>query len=167
VSAHTDFLRILTNIKDALTDVEGECALDPQPCRAGVYPAGEVPLDACGTSCDDAEGMLWVNLQPTALPNAGVNEGCVRIRVTGQIGVTRCSAAPGRDGIPDVGAIEGNAVQQALDADAIANAVLCCPAIEQADRWKLSLLSWTPIDNQGTCYGGFWTVMGAYDVCCG
>lgn len=167
MSAHTDFLRILTNIKDALTNVEGGCALEPQPCRIGVYPAGEVPLDACGTTCDGAEGMLWVNLQPTTSPNAGADPGCQRLMVTGQIGVARCSAKPGRDGVPDVGAIEANAVQQALDADAIASAVLCCAEIEQADRWKLSLTTWTPVDNQGICYGGFWTITGAYDVCCG
>lgn len=167
MNPHSHFLGVLTRVKDVLTNAEtGECALEPAVCRAGVYPAGEVPLDACGSDCAGAEGMLWVNLQPTASPNANVSDRCQRLILSGQIGVARCSAPAGRDGLPDVGAIEANAVQQALDADTIANAVVCCGEIADADLLVLSLSSWTPVDNGGTCYGGYWTVTGTYDLCC-
>lgn len=166
MNPHSHFLGVLARIKDVLTTPESGCALEPQPCRKGVYPAGEVPMEACGSDCAGAEGMLWVNLQSTASPNAAVNDRCQRLILSGQIGVTRCSAPMGRDGLPDVGAIEANAVQQALDADAIANAVACCPELDDADRMILSLSSWTPVDNQGACYGGYWTVTGTYDLCC-
>lgn len=165
-NAHTDFVRILTEIKNTLTNVGDECALEPQPCRAGVYPAGEVPLDACGESCDGAEGMLWVNMQATANPRPGDSPSCIRIVLTGQVGVARCAAAPTRSGAPSVGAIEANAVQQGLDADKLLNAIVCCANLTDNDRMRLQVGAWTPIDNQGGCYGGFWTVSAVYDICC-
>lgn len=165
-NAHSHFLTQLIAIRDVLASDTSGCALAPQPCRVAAYPAGEVPLDACGGDCSGGEGMLWVNLQPTTTVDSG-QPGCSRLLVTGQIGITRCSAPAGSDGLPDVGAIEANATQQGLDADAIADAVLCCEDVPAEARASVNLVGWTPIDNQGACYGGFWTVRGVYDVCCG
>lgn len=172
MNIHADFLNILTRVRDILADDTGGCALEPLPCRVATYPAGEVPFDACGDGdCGNGrEGQLWVALQPTPAPatQGAAGAGCARFTLTGQIGITRCAAPPTSDlQPPEPGAVEANAVQQVLDADRIADALLCCPELDREDRARIAVGGWQPIDTQGGCYGGFWTVTAVYDVCCG
>lgn len=149
-------------------DTPDNCRLDPPPCRVALYPGAEVAWDVCEAT-DVANGQLWAALQP--LNNISTRAGkCARMVWTAQIGITRCAAGPDNSGNPPpVEEVTADAIQQALDADTIASLIHCCLPADDSPlqlHEDVELVSWTPLTPQGGCVGGFWTVRGAYYLCC-
>jgi hypothetical protein len=162
-------LGTLERVLEVLTtpEVSGGCPLDIEPCRISLYPGGEVAFDACGDSCSGGEGQLWANLQPSSISIDSATGKCQVIRYTAEIGITRCAAPMGKNGEPpSVDAVAADAWKQALDADQILSAITCCDALNLNERDKLIPVSWRPVDNQGGCVGGIWTINGALSMCC-
>lgn len=159
----------LGQILEALTTPEasGGCPLDLQPCRVSLYPGGAVAFDSCesGECGDGSEGQLWANLQPFTVVG---DRTCRTIRFTAEIGITRCAPKPtDSQPIPSVDDVAAAAWQQGIDADQILNALICCEFGDpNSGRDKLEVTGWRPIDEQGGCVGGIWSVSGVLEVCC-
>lgn len=165
-------IELLSDILELLAGNEESDAPCPLPpfCRVAVYPGQDVPWDSCGTGdCNEADGQLWAALQPlTRIPSSDAgNGGCQAFRFTAQIGAVRCAAKMSDDGQPPpVEAVQQDAIRQAIDADGIRYAIMCCP--ERPQRLKdagIVLDSWTPL-GPNDCVGGAWTISGRIDVCC-
>lgn len=160
---------VLDRLRDALDLLaEGDCAVSPATCRTAVYFGGEVPWDECGTGCAGGKnGMLWAKL--VSITPRGSNRGgkCAEYAWTAEFGIVRCVAGMGKDGSPPKpAAVEADAYQQARDADAIFNGLVCCPSPDSPLR-DVSLTSWSPLGPNGNCAGGAWLAEGALSVCCG
>lgn len=156
---------VLSLILTTLT--EGDCALDLLPCRTALYLGGEVPWDNCETG-RGTNGQLWANLI-NITPTAGGSDAgaCPSYNWSAELGIVRCIASLSDDGsFPAVSAIEADSTRQAQDADAIFNALRCCPTRPEALR-DVALSSWVPLGPNGKCAGGAWTARGSLDVCCG
>lgn len=163
-----EILNELDRILTALTTPEasGGCPLDPEPCRVALYPGGEVPFDSCEDSaCSDGNGQLWANLQGYVFTG---EYPCYTARFSAEIGITRCAAKPtASQPIPSVEEVQADTWQQALDTDAILNALVCCEFGDpDSEHDKLVVTGWRPIDPQGGCVGGIWTVTGTLQMCC-
>lgn len=164
-------VNLLSDILTLLTDEESpeSCEL-PCFCRVAVYPGGEVPWDSCETGglCGACEGQLWGAIGSITLIDTGIGTGCEAYTFTAQIGATRCAAKPKGDGKPpDVAAVQNDAIKQAIDAEGIRWAIMCCPTRPQRIKDAAIVLeSWLPLRSQGGCVGGEWTIRGRLDVCC-
>lgn len=165
----SDILELLTaDASGSDSDVVG-CPLPPF-CRVAVYPGLEVPWDSCGVSgCGESDGQLWGAIQGitrVASSDAG-NGGCGVWNFTAQIGAVRCAAKMGDDGQPpSVDAVQQDAIRQAIDADGIRYAIMCCAARpRRLIDAGIVLDSWVPLGPQD-CVGGAWTIRGRIDVCC-
>lgn len=162
-------LSALDSILESLVTeaASGGCPLDLPPCRVGLYPGGVVAFDSCESGdCSDGDGQLWANLQPFTVTGSAP---CYNARFTAEIGIVRCAKARPTESkpIPRIEDVLADAWQQALDADQILNALTCCTFGDpESGRDTLSVTGWRPIDNQGGCVGGIWTVSGTLQFCC-
>lgn len=156
-----DILVLLTNPESG-----AGCTIDPV-CRAGIYPGTEVPWDTCSeTECGEGSGQLWGVLRSiNPNPNNTPGSGCTLLDFTAAVGIVRCAAPMDGSRPPSIEAIEADAVQQALDADGIYRAIMCCE--ERSERVRdLTLSSWTALGPQGGCVGGEWAIRGQWHACC-
>lgn len=166
---------VLSTLRDALEllaggDETSTCRIVPEPCRVALYPSGNVPWDNCESGCNGAssDGQLWAAfIGVSAVGGEPGNGPCRRFTFTAEIGVVRCEKAKlGDDGqMPASALVEADSDQQAADADAISNALVCCDTRPESLR-DLELVSWAPRGPSGGCVGGVWTVRGVLDVCC-
>lgn len=141
-----------------------ECALeaiDPPVCRSFKNPGENAPYDSCETSPDGGDGQLWIahlgsqpgwpqqDIEPTTCATAWAEQI--------EVGIVRCAQSKIRDDgtppAPDL--VTADAEQQEDDRLAIRNAILCCSIVEGRD---LIVVGWEPIEPQGGCVGGTWTM---------
>lgn len=129
-------------------------------CRSFINPGGNAPHDVC-TAEDGKDGQLWVaNLSSSGgWPSVTSNPitCAVPFAEVIEIGIVRCTKSDLQDTefLPDPEDITADAIQQQKDKDALKAAILCCWEIDGKDM--LSPL-WEPIEPQGGCVGGTWTV---------
>lgn len=146
------------------------CAIDPAPCRYGLYPGFQVPWDSCGEGpCGDRNGQLWGVLQSmTPVSQGGLSgDPCTIFNWVGKVGIVRCVTGLDDAGEPpDMDSVTADAWQQALDADAIRSAIKCCP-LRSARVRDIVVSGWTALGPQGNCAGGEWELRGVYQLCCG
>jgi hypothetical protein len=144
-----------------------DCAvasLDPVPARAIVNP-GEVAWDEC------CEGQVWtrlVSIVPSGVPFPATDTaqqcGVLMWAATVGLGVLRCAAVQDDQGNPpSASAISATGLQQAMDAQALMDALSCCwPPLAQR---RAKIATWTPLGPAGGCVGGEWTVQVMVDNC--
>ena len=151
---------VLMRLQDVMAELTtGPLPLDPPVCRVGLVPRPVATADACGQTCDGtADGQLWASLASTQTED---NEQCLNHKATVHIGVWRCAAVVDDNGQPpEAAAVAADAVQQALDADAI-YAVLASDDFKHA----FDLVGWTPSEPEGACVGGYWTYTFSVGTC--
>ena len=137
-------------------------AIDPPVCRSFKNPGEGAPHDNCEKNkSTGADGQLWVAHlgstsgwpSPTGEPTVCSTPFSEHI----EIGITRCvlSKLTDQGKPPSEELITADFEQQEADRLAIRNAMLCCAAIEGKD---VIIEGWEPIDPQGGCVGGVWTL---------
>lgn len=143
-----------------------ECSLDgidPPVCRSFKNPGEGAPHDNCEKNrSTGADGQLWIAhlLSQAGWPSpTGEPTTCATpFTETIEIGIVRCAQGKVTDKgtPPPAELVTADAEQQESDRLAIRNAILCCSAIDAKD---LIIGDWVPIDPQGGCVGGVWTVL--------
>lgn len=144
-----------------------ECAedlLDPPTCRQFINPGGVAPFDSCertGSGDSIVDGQVWVGHissqagWPTPL---GLPMDCATAWTeTYQLGVVRCAQGKlqGNGQPPNPTDVTADAEQQELDRLALQTAFMCCLGIDLTD---LIVVDWSPVEPQGGCVGGQWTI---------
>lgn len=158
-------------VRDALLGLL-ECAeeqLERPVCRSFWNPGDTAPHDICEVSKEvvdgevvERDGQLWVgHLTDTAgWPTISSNPiTCATpFAVSIELGIVRCAKSKLKDVtyIPAANLITEDAEQQEEDRIALKNAILCCWGVSGKDMLPPI---WTPIDPQGGCVGGVWTVI--------
>lgn len=152
---------------DALTNLL-ECALEQLEtpvCRSFINPGANAPHDVCESVTDnegvDFNGQLWVAdinsvagwPSQTTLPITCAVPYADQI----EIGIVRCAQSVLDDVnlIPDADLLTADATQQQDDKDALKRAILCCWGVDGRD---MLAPFWEPIEPQGGCVGGTWTI---------
>ena len=148
--------------RDALSSLL-VCALEQLEipvCRSFVNPGANAPHDVCESS-NNGNGQLWVaNLGSTAgwptftsAPITCATPFADQI----ELGIVRCAEGVLQDVtlIPDASKVTNDAMQQQDDKMALKAAILCCWGIDGKDMLPPI---WEPIEPQGGCVGGIWTV---------
>lgn len=141
-----------------------EEALDPPTCRQFINPGGNAPFDSCETiTADDItyNGQVWVGHTgsqagwpfPLGEPLTCETPWAETI----EVGVVRCAMGKLTDqGTPPAPAdVTADAEQQEADRLALKAAILCCLNIDHKD---LIIVGWAPVEPQGGCVGGLWTI---------
>lgn len=150
-------------LADALDELL-ECSLagiDPPVCRSFKNPGEGAPHDSCEKGRDGSDGQLWVaHLGSTSGWPAPTGEPTVcsaPFTEHIEIGIVRCAQGKLSDkGTPPRAEdVTADADQQEDDRLAVRNAILCCSGIGNRD---MIIESWEPIDPQGGCVGGIWTL---------
>jgi hypothetical protein len=133
-------------------------------CRAFWNPGANAPHDSCGQTIVDGvvhDGQLWVAHLTSAAgwPSpTGDPITCVTpFSETVEIGIVRCARGVLQDDgqPPPASDVTADAQRQATDREALKQAILCCWGVEGRD---LLGLTWEPIEPQGGCVGGIWTL---------
>jgi hypothetical protein len=131
-------------------------------CRSFIHPGSNAPHDSCEES-NGSNGQLWVaNITSIAgwpAPTGNPITCATPFAETIELGITRCALGKLRDVSPFVPKPEdvtADAVQQQIDKLALKNAILCCWGVSGKD---LLPPIWEPIEPQGGCVGGTWTIV--------
>lgn len=129
---------------------------------AGIAPFADVSQHR--NQC--CEGLGWVRID-SFLPSSGTfpqqdetaqAKGTAAWALVLEMGVFRCAPTPGGDGIAS-GAQWENLVQQTMDdAAAMRRAICCLESTPGRKRQSVLPGTWTPLDVQGGCAGGYMTV---------
>lgn len=151
-------------VRDALEQLL-QCALDQLEtpvCRSFINPGGNAPHDNC-QKVGNSDGQLWVaNLNSYAGWPTQTSDPITCATPFGEVielGITRCALGKLRDVspfVPDQEDVTADALQQQTDKQALKNAILCCWGISGKD---LLPPLWEPIEPQGGCVGGTWTMI--------
>lgn len=125
-------------------------------CSCGVYPGGIPAFDGCDDCGNGVCGMGYVRIATAfpydIFPNPTLDPNCRReIAWQVEIGALRCMPTAHDGYALDQETLAEVWVGQMLDAQAIANAVMCC------DLPVVSLGAYVPVGPDGGCVGGFWT----------
>ncbi|MCA1806657.1 MAG: hypothetical protein LC687_02165 [Actinobacteria bacterium] len=148
--------------RDALESLL-ECAdeqLELPVCRSFVNPGSNAPHDVCSQT-DYGNGQLWVaNLGTSAgWPTIAGNPITCATPFAEEIelGIIRCAESVLEDDgdIPDAAALTADAMRQQDDKMALKTALLCCWGVDGKDMLPPI---WEPLEPQGGCVGGKWTV---------
>lgn len=144
-----------------------ECAieqLDVPACRSFINPGDSAAHDSCEKDPKTgADGQLWVaNLVGTAgwptLTSQPIT--CATpFAETIELGITRCAQGKLRDQapyLPKPEDVTADAIRQQIDKQNLKNAWQCCWGVSGKD---LLPPIWTPINPQGGCVGGVWTLI--------
>lgn len=133
-------------------------------CFSGVVPGGSVAYDYCtcgtGTACG---GMAWVRLgsffPSTDFPIPDTRATCAtKMAYRLEVGVVRCIPTLDSRGNPPTMDQQLRAFDlQMADMAAIRLAIACC--MRDFEDTDYILENYTPIENQGGCGGGFFTVL--------
>ena len=151
-------------VADALEELLA-CALaqlETPVCRSFINPGANAPHDACEKTAT-SDGQLWVaNITSSAGWPSFTSDPitcATPFAETIELGITRCAVGKLRDVAPFVPPPEdvtADAQQQQTDKLALKNAILCCWGISGKDMLPPI---WEPIEPQGGCVGGTWTVV--------
>jgi len=142
-----------------------ECAvtaIETPVCRSFINPGDGAAHDNCEKTAD-SNGQLWVgNLTDTAGWPALTSDPitcATPFAVSIELGIVRCAQGKLKDTppyIPDAELVTADAEQQQTDKQALKTAILCCWGVSGKD---LLPPIWTPINPQGGCVGGVWTII--------
>jgi hypothetical protein len=145
-----------------------ECAedqLERAVCRSFVNPGDDAPHDVCEVNTVNGvvhDGQLWVgHLTDTAGWPALTSDPitcATPFAVSIELGIVRCAQSKLTDVvlIPAAATLTADARQQEEDRQALKNAWQCCWGVSGKD---LLPPIWTPINPQGGCVGGVWTLI--------
>lgn len=136
--------------------------LETPTCRSFIFPGDNAVHDSCEKTAD-GDGQLWVaNITSAAGWPTTTSDPitcATPFAETIELGITRCQQGKLRDVspyVPDPALVTADAIQQQVDKLALKNAILCCWGVSGKD---LLPPIWEPINGQGGCVGGTWTVV--------
>lgn len=144
--------------------------IEPKVCRQFWNPGANAPHDNCEVQrrIIDGEtvvtdGQLWVaHTTGTAgwpYPTDQPINCATPFAETIEVGIVRCAKSKLKDGadpIPPAQDVTDDAIQQEADRNALKQAILCCWGVDGKDMLPPV---WEPIEPQGGCVGGTWTII--------
>lgn len=133
---------------------------DTRPQLVFLNPGSTVAWDQC-----DCGGMMWVRAAPvTPADSVQGNCGPVVLQASLFLGVIRCVHGLTDQGFPTGDEMTADALKMIDDMEILLDAIRCC---FKKDRAGVSIRSWQPLGNEGTCGGGEWQADVVYPAGCG
>jgi hypothetical protein len=137
---------------------------EAEPCESVIYSGPQAVADWCrcsrsGGGCGQAWTRLFGMVASTTafpIPDQRANACDAVVAAVIELGVLRCAPGPDNRGQVDPAAVTNSALQAALDAAAMREAIACAPTLDTKDRASL-LGRYDPIGS-GDCVGGTWQV---------